>query len=178
MSGPPTVETLDEADLQESLAFYRDRFADADDFHVHLRRQPRSGRDAALCRALPGRSADNRQRRNVAGHRCPGPQGRRRGDGVEGNRAPQSDANRVYRLLSITRTRQRANWPPRDGDDTAIATPRPGPGGAWAAPTASVWEPVTPGAPRRPTDLDRSPSGPTPNEWTNSSGPSSTELKR
>ena len=28
----PTVETLDEADLQESLAFYRDRFADADDF--------------------------------------------------------------------------------------------------------------------------------------------------
>ena len=29
---PPTVETLDHADLYESLAFYQDRFADADDF--------------------------------------------------------------------------------------------------------------------------------------------------
>src|SRR5690606_34143764 len=84
---PITVETVDQLDLQKSMAFYKDRFGDAGDFDVRLRRQLRSRGDEAACRAIPRVAALDRARGIVEGRRDPLRQGSDRAAGGEGRRA-------------------------------------------------------------------------------------------
>ena len=96
---PMTVDEIPEMDLEKSLAFYRDRFADASDFtfvfvgnlDLETTRAPRP--------PLPGLAAFARPQGDLAGLEGRPARGRREEDGREGRRAQEPDGHRLLRAV-------------------------------------------------------------------------------
>ena len=115
----------DERSLDKSLAFYRDRFADASGFtftFAALRRR----RAEAAGRALPGVAAVDRRARDLEGRANPAAPRRGREAGHQGRRAQERDRDCLHRAVSVRRARARRH--PRHGggarDPAAQKDPR------------------------------------------------------
>ena len=85
--------------LDKSLAFYKDRFADASDFTFVLRRQLRPADDQAAGRAVPGQPAGAAPQGGRTRRRHPPAAGRRREGGHEGQHAQEPGRRRLHRAV-------------------------------------------------------------------------------
>ena len=111
---PMTPETVDEMNLDKSLAFYKDRFADASDFTFVFVGSFDLADDEAAGRALPRRPAVDpagRKRGRTSASRTP--TGVVDEAGREGHRAEEPDGDRLHRAVRVQPGAARRD--PRDG---------------------------------------------------------------
>ena len=88
-------------DLQKSLAFYKDRFADASDFTFVFAGSFDLAAIKPLVEQYLGSLPSLRPQGDLEGRRHPAAEGRRREDGAEGHRAEEPGGHRLHRADDV-----------------------------------------------------------------------------